>query len=586
MKKLVLRKTSNPKKAEEYLKMFDKYLKYVKEIHHPSSFIVDEPASTIKDVVIDSMTLGKNDRIESFLKYYRACLCQRVIVHYEGTDADEFRKYCEKEISTYKQKTEFLLGEVLPDSLEIQWILTQLIHFIDLYNSDKNFWRVIGEYSWANKTFSKINSDLSSLEEELRGRKDFSIKEYERKLADAENTLEYLKIDDKYTWYIVESNSCRFEAYLNQHCGTDSSADVLFSLRSKDKQGYFDSHVTISASIAKIDKNKFGIPAVFVVKQVKGKGNTKPNERYWSAIIQLFKEDEFGWQQIGSYRPESDFHISDLSEFEKKNFLKLKPWWDNIILALRHYDKFKDTKAFTAKYWGAKDAIFDDQGTFIITYHSFHEMIDMLDKEWGAAQKSDRGRRSRSDNIITQAKYFIEEFYPDADFSWRDIWFDDFMLWIKNKEKKKYNKINECLEAEGMSEIKELGEYDFDTFEIVGEGCQSYLFQVKNAFELAYRTGLAVGEQSAAYEAFKNYFDDHEMTYNGGHMGNFKLNSDGTFQVRIFQEAINEYYEEVGELGIPDPDADSLEVPNRGIDWSGDFDDEAASERLFEELPD
>lgn len=583
MKKATLRKTSNPKKTEEYLKMFDKYLRFVKEIHHPSSFIVDEPLGTIRDVIIDSMTLGKNDRIESLLKYYRACLYQRVIVHYEGDDAEEFKKFCEKEILTYKQKTEFLPGEVLPDTFEISNSLSVLQHFVDLYNSDKNLWRAIGEYSMGNKTPSKINFDLSMLEGEIRGRKDFSVHEYERKLADAENTLEYLKIDDKYTWYIVESNSCRFEAYLNQHCGTDSSADVLFSLRSKDKQGYFDSHVTISASIVKIDKNKFGTPAVFVVKQVKGKGNTKPNERYWPAIIQLFKEDEFGWQQTGSYRPESDFHISDLSEFEEKKFLKIKPWWNKPFLALKHYGLLKDSKAFTAKYWGAKSAEFDDEGTLVITYHSFGEMVEQLNGHWGFEQK---GRGRNHDNLISQAKYYVDDFHPDVEFRKSDIWVDDFFLWIRNKKKKTYNKIVDCMESEGMTEIKEIFDLDYSSFSSE-DVCKTFLYGVAEAMEAAYRDGLEVGERDAAYRAFEEYFDQSPLSYDGRiDMGQFNKNKDGTWEVRILQEALSEYYEETGEFGVPDPDSDSLEIPTRGIEWSGDFDDEVAAERLFEMLPD
>lgn len=586
MKKKVLRKMSNPKKTEEYLKMFEKYLKFQSQLKGASAFLLGVDKGSVVNIIIDSMTLAKNDRIESFLKYYRVYLCNRFLKLYDKDDMEEFKQYCQKEVISYTEKTLLSLNEIIPETLDIEILLASLKHFIDLYNSDKTLYKKINDYSWTNKSVFKVSVDLTEIELELRDSKKFAKAEYERRLLDAEPTKEYLKIDDKYTWYIIESNRCRFEAYLNDHCGTDSSADVLFSLRSKNPEGFFNSHVTISAKIEKVDKKKFSTPAVFVVGQVKGKANDKPNERYWDAIVKLFLEDEFGWQVRGAYRADSDFHISDLDDKEKNKFLKIKPWWDNVLEALIHYDKLKDTKAFTAEYWEAKKADFDNEGTFVITYHSFGEMVEMLEKKWGRDVRKGREYNARLENIITQAKYYTDDFYPDVDFSWEDIWFDDFMLWIKNKYKKKYNKINECLEAEGMSEVKELWQYDFDTFKVLEEGCQSYLFQVKNAFENAYRTGLEIGGQSAAYEAFKYYFDDHEITYNGSHMGNFKLKNDGTFQVRIFQEAINEYYGEYEELGIPRPDSDSLEPPHRGIEWSGNFDDEAASERLFEELPD
>ena len=582
MTKKVLRKTSNPKKSEEYLKMFERYLKFVKELEHSSSFIVDEPIGTITDVIIDSMALSKNDRIESFLKYYRACLCQRVLVHYEGTDADEFKKYCQKEVDSYKQKTEMLPNETLPDTFEMKHILSTLQHYVDLYNSDKNFWRSINNYSWANKSPSKIYYDLSMIQEELSGRKQFSIKEYERQFSRAESSEEYLKIDDKYTWYIIESNSCPFEAYLNEHCGTDRSADVLFSLRSKDKQGYFDSHVTISASIKSIDKEKFGTPAVFIVKQVKGKGNDTPNVRYWPAIVKLFLENEFGWQEQGSYRPEADFHISDLDDKDKEKFLKVKPWWDDIFKALHHYELFKDEKHFTAKNWGAKEVRFDDKGSFIIQYHSFGEMIDELSKHWVGPRRANR----HADNIIDQAKYYIDDYHPDIDYKIKDIPFDDFFLWIKNKQKGHYNNIVDCMEAEGLTEISELAEYDPDAFGSLEDDCKGYLRQVKNAFELAYRDGLEVGTRNEAYKKFKDYFDGLEFNYEGSHAGSFTENNDGTFDVIIFHEALVEYYNETGNFDVPTPDTDSLEPPRKGVEWDTEFDDEIAAEVLFENLPD
>lgn len=597
----ILRKTSNPKKPEEYLKMFDK-LKLLILAYHDSLGESSNYSNMIDDIrlgmwfeptINNALYFQKNERIESYLKFIRAVMCQNWLNEFiKGQSArkeltpegEKLKTYCQKEVEVYLSKSEKTEAETRSkDTLRISNVLSGLNHFIDLYNSDKNTYRAIGEYSWANKTPSKIIFDLSEIEDELKSTRKVSKVEYERKIAEAENTEEYLKVDSKYTWYIIESYSCSFEAYLNQHCGTDSSADVLFSLRSKDKEGYFDSHVTISASIKTIDKAIFGTPAVFVVKQVKGKGNNKPNERYWPYIVKLFLEKEFGWQQVGSYKPENDFHIEDLDELSERKFLKEKPWWNKPFLALKHYGLMKDSKAFTAKYWGAKSAEFDDEGTLRITYHSFGEMIEQLDKHWGFSQ---RGRNRNSENLISQAKYYVDDFHPDIDYRKSDIWVDDFFLWIKNKKKKTYNKIVDCMEKEGLSEIKEIFDLDYASFSSE-DVCKTFLHGVAEAMETAYRDGLEVGERDAAYRAFEDYFDEYRINYDGRvDMGQFYKNSDGTWTLRIYQEALSEYYEESGEFGVPDPDSDSLEMPKRGIEWSGDFDEEIAAERLFEMLPD
>jgi hypothetical protein len=275
MTKKVLRKTLNPKKPEEYLKMFEKYLKFTNSsnLSDSSSWLL-EATETIKNKIQESLSLVKNDRIESYLKYYRAHICYSATTQYEGDDFEEGRKYCIKEVESYlknlikNQAEENSDDYYLPVKFEVD--IDELIHFIDLYNSNKDYWRSINNYSWANKSMAKIISDLSENEEELAPKKQFSLEKYNRLLDLAESTLEYLKVDEKYTWYLIESNQCEFESYINEHCGADRYAKILFSLRSKTPDGYWDSHVTVSTDIKKVDKEKFNTP---------GRGKRKSKKR-------------------------------------------------------------------------------------------------------------------------------------------------------------------------------------------------------------------------------------------------------------------------------------------------------------------
>lgn len=96
-----------------------------------------------------------------------------------------------------------------------------------------------------------------------------------------------------YYWIDLQTNSCSAEAAAMGHCGTDSRATTLISLRDKKTK---EPHVTISYNQ---DTKNIG--------QVKGKGNDRPLPQYmkyvFDFLMNLVKEgkvETFNW----SYRPD------------------------------------------------------------------------------------------------------------------------------------------------------------------------------------------------------------------------------------------------------------------------------------------
>lgn len=113
--------------------------------------------------------------------------------------------------------------------------------------------------------------------------------------------------DDGYYWLDLRDNNCQLEGGSMGHCG-NTDADTLLSLR--DEKG--EPHVTVA-----YDYNN-------VYRQMKGKGNKKPHEKYHEYIVDLFIEvnevdDNFRHDYYidyydSEYEPEDDFNIFDLND--------------------------------------------------------------------------------------------------------------------------------------------------------------------------------------------------------------------------------------------------------------------------------
>jgi hypothetical protein len=118
------------------------------------------------------------------------------------------------------------------------------------------------------------------------------------------------KFDDGFYWIDLETSSSKEEANAMGHCGTSHTADTLISLRDRTNAG-IRPHVTIA-----VDYDDSDIPTYSILKQIKGKQNKKPIEKYHSYIVDLLCDKNIfvDPKMKFEYNTNDDFHLFDLTD--------------------------------------------------------------------------------------------------------------------------------------------------------------------------------------------------------------------------------------------------------------------------------
>jgi len=165
----------------------------------------------------------------------------------------------------------------------------------------------------------KINLSQLNFDEALEKAKEFhtELKSTGSAIENEEGEI-IMKFSDGYYWIDLETNSCEEEGESMGHCAR-TDADTLLSLRDSKKRP----HITVA-----FDYNG-------TIRQMKGKENTKPIEKYHKYIIELLKfpnvnndfvEYKKDFKKIkkfeSEYNPEDDFHLSDLENEELLDIIK------------------------------------------------------------------------------------------------------------------------------------------------------------------------------------------------------------------------------------------------------------------------
>jgi hypothetical protein len=122
------------------------------------------------------------------------------------------------------------------------------------------------------------------------------IKDLDFVIEEEEGTV-IMKFPDGFYWIDLESNSNKDEAKAMGHCANTNDSSTLLSLRR-----YQQPHVTISYN-----------ESDNVINQIKGKGNTKPIEKYHKYIVDLIIKLDVGGFET-EYDRSQDFDVEDLDE--------------------------------------------------------------------------------------------------------------------------------------------------------------------------------------------------------------------------------------------------------------------------------
>lgn len=145
---------------------------------------------------------------------------------------------------------------------------------------------------------------------------------------ETEDTDKFITYPNEWYWINLNTSHSTDEASNMGHCGNDSGK-ILFSLRDNNS----NSHVTVSYN----EDEK-------AMYQCKGRGNSKPKDEYHKYILDLLLNETYPINIIvtGSYKPELDFNLMDLTDSERDDLLTKKPSLEYTDVMFESYLEDKD----------------------------------------------------------------------------------------------------------------------------------------------------------------------------------------------------------------------------------------------------
>lgn len=185
-----------------------------------------------------------------------------------------------------------------------------------------NMWNNIGDYLTTHINDNTVVSKLNTFDFNYQSLIELSEKWHEKlkdkryKKAGEGRTI--IDLNDLpgfagWKWVAMDSVSCSKEADSMGHCGNAGGKedDNILSLR--DPENY--AHLTFI--------NNKG-----VLGEMKGRGNSKPTQKYHPAIIKLLLSNEIASIKGGGYASNNNFSLDDLTPKEQEYIRKHKPWID------------------------------------------------------------------------------------------------------------------------------------------------------------------------------------------------------------------------------------------------------------------
>ena len=144
------------------------------------------------------------------------------------------------------------------------------------------------------------------------------------------NTDKFIEYPNGWYWINLNVDYSQDEADNMGHCGRDTGK-ILFSLRDDKLQ----SHITASYSVSE--------KALY---QIKGRKNSKPKSEYHEMIIDMILNSKYpvNMMKTGSYRPDLDFSLLDLTETKREEIFNNKPSLKLTDKMFEYYFKNKDYK--------------------------------------------------------------------------------------------------------------------------------------------------------------------------------------------------------------------------------------------------
>lgn len=562
----------------------------------------------------EALHFEKNDRIEAILKFRRASMAGDLIIA-----INDFNKYSKRLTEEASDTLAFLFNKFYDDTKVLITPLQQIIahynkstvgdpyeenkkitspyfladdfnfhnlkHFLDLYKSNKDRFRAINDFTWAGKSLHNVVLGLTNIEQDINAKFKVSSQAYLRALEEATDSIEFMKLSDGYTWTMILDNHCDFEALIaGGHCGADSSADYLFSLRSKLPNGDLDAHVTVSVKKWDVPEESAyydKIKMIFQVLQAKGKGNNQPKPEYWPMIMELFKTVAFGWQTDAAWKPESDFKPNWLQNstldprFPKmySDFIKLKPYWFEPLAAISHYQLLdKDIKEYFVEHFSKSATVSMDDSSVTVSYNTFWEMLEEI-KEWC----TEFGDAAKDIDEPVDLHYT-----PDPDY-------DSFVGMIKLSYKKIYKRL-EDISNEHETKLIWLFTRDYKGYADLNDDDRNFLSKLDEAMSQACYRAEESGTSTEKYNAYLKLFDGVELKNSDGEMyaiiDKSVIKKKEQWTIIFNGKELLEYYNQQEEIGFyyPHFDGGRGRHSSFSVEYNSGYDAEYAKEAFSEAM--
>jgi len=363
----------------------------------------------------------------------------------------------------------------------------------------------------------------------------------------------------KYAWVKLDREYCELEGRAMGHCGntgTPQEGDRILSFRTKVDGGKQRPHLTFI-----LDKNGF-------LGEMKGRGNDKPSEKYHPYIIDLLKKDFVKGIKGGGYMPENNFDLSDLDEQTREELVEQKPELGS------SYDMIKAGK--TEEFYKKLESELDAFDLASLQLDTENNRV-IFDRENSPADLYGV-RELDSNNLI---KRISGLFNGETDI--RDIYdYPRELVYDKLEDVADdlYERLSED-EQQTLREFVKKNYEDIDPDESSIEEIISEVDEIETAFRNAVMTGIESGDLDQIADSFNDWLEESGITRNS-QRDTYEISAPADDVSKAIHNRALEESDDLDDIIRQFLDIEEFEEPYNG--WSGDFDMDAATERLVDEL--
>lgn len=246
-------------------------------------------------------SLKKNDRVVWYLRMWKVGLVQTLA----GRLSPNF---VERVTAEYARRS----GMTESEAKNLGWtvfndanLLPEFQHFLSLSCP------AIQHRTFGHETPERLLHEFRKAEKAWQGEIDESFED-----TDAH---EIMRFPNGLAWFNLGRASCDREGHAMGHGGNThrrESGDTLLSLRQVLDHGTHNTHKPLLTFV--LDENG-------LLGEMKGRFNQKPEAKYYNEIVALLHWPMVHGIKGGGYKPENNFHLSDLDENTRASLLEEKP---------------------------------------------------------------------------------------------------------------------------------------------------------------------------------------------------------------------------------------------------------------------